>query len=134
MMKSRQQRSSVIPIYGVAKRTRGKRRGARTDRWQSASGSRERTGISYLFFPITTKQPEPNRFAVEIPAIEKRRAGLDVDLRLWIILDEFNSDIIGRSFYLEPEPPIGHFSKAFFLPLLKEFIARRRSSAEVSRS
>ena len=91
-------------------------------------------GDLVLFFPITTKQPEPNRFAVEIPAIEKRRAGLDVDLRVWIIFDEFNSDIIGRSFYLEPEPPLGRFSKAFFLPLLKEFIARRKSFAEVSRS
>jgi hypothetical protein len=31
--------------------------------------------------------------------IEKRRAGLDADVRLWIILDEYNSDIIGHSFY-----------------------------------
>jgi hypothetical protein len=91
-------------------------------------------GYLALFFAITTKQPEANRFTVEIPAIEKRRAGLDFDLRHWIILDEFNSDIIGRSFYLEPEPPIGRFSKAFFLPLLREFIARRKSFSEVMRS
>ena len=39
-------------------------------------------GDLVLFFPITTKQPERSRFAAEIPAIEKRRAGLDVDLRL----------------------------------------------------
>lgn len=70
-------------------------------------------GDLVLFFSITTKQPEARRFAMEIPTMEKRRAGLDVDLRLWIILDEFNSDIIGRSFYLEPELPIGRFSKAF---------------------
>ncbi len=87
-----------------------------------------------LFFPITTKQPEVGRFAVEVPTIEKRRAGLDSDLRLWIILDEYNSDTIGRSFYLEPEPPIGRFSKAFFLPLLREFVARRKSLTEVRRS
>nr|WP_246665340.1 hypothetical protein [Rhizobium tropici] len=86
-----------------------------------------------MFFPITTKQPEAWRFAAEIPATEKRRAGLDVDLRLWIILEEFNSDVIGRSFYLEPEPPIGRFSKAFFLAILREFIARRKSLTEVSR-
>ena len=86
-----------------------------------------------LFFPITTQQPEASRFAVEIPAMEKRRAGLDTDLRLWIVFDEFNTDIIGRSFYLEPEPPIGRFSKAFFLPLLREFVARRKSLTEVSR-
>jgi hypothetical protein len=91
-------------------------------------------GDLVLFFPITTKEPDRSRFAKEIPTIEKRRAGLDVDRRLWIILDEFNSDTIGRSFYLEPEPPLGRFSRAFFLPLLREFVARRKSIAEVSRS
>ncbi len=90
-------------------------------------------GDLVLFFPISTKQPEPARFSAEIPAIEKRRAGLDTDLRLWIILDEFNTDRFGRSFYLEPDPPIGRFSKAFFLPLLRAFIARRKEFIEVSR-
>ena len=65
--------------------------------------------------------------------MEKRRAGLDATLRLWIILDEYNQDILGRSFYLEPEPPLGRFSKAFFLPLMKEFIARRAGTRGVNR-
>lgn len=91
-------------------------------------------GDLVLFFPITTKEPESSRFATEIPAIEKRRAGLNADLRLWIILDEFNSDVIGQSFYLEPEPPIGRFSKAFFLPILRAFVARRKYLIEVSRA
>lgn len=90
-------------------------------------------GDLVLFFPITTKEPGSARFAAEIPAIEKQRAGLDRDLRLWIILDEYNSDVVGRSFYLEPDPPIGKFSKAFFLPLMREFIARRRGTIEVGR-
>ncbi|ABS70191.1 hypothetical protein [Xanthobacter sp. VNH20] len=90
-------------------------------------------GDLVLFFPITTKEPEASRFFAEIPAIERRRAGLDADLRLWLILDEFNTDLVGRSFYLEPEPPIGRFSKAFFLPLLRRFIARRQAFTEVSR-
>lgn len=77
------------------------------------------SGDIILFFPVTSKQPSPDRFAAEIPDTEKRRAGLDTDLRLWIILDEFNSDIVGQSFYLEPEPPVGQFSKVFFLPLLR---------------
>ncbi|QND17057.1 hypothetical protein HB775_25340 (plasmid) [Rhizobium leguminosarum bv. trifolii] len=89
-------------------------------------------GDLVLFFPVTTKQPEASRFAVELPAIEKRRAGLDADRR-WIIFDEFNTDIVGNSFYLEPEPPTGSFSKAFFLPLLREFIRLRKSATEVSR-
>jgi hypothetical protein len=91
------------------------------------------TGDVLLLFPITSKQPEAERFATEVPEIEKRRAGLDADLRLWIILDEFNEDSIGRSFYLEPEPPLGRFSRAFFLPLLREFIARRESMRGVRR-
>ena len=87
-----------------------------------------------LLFPITTRQPDATRFAHEIPLIEKRRAGLDPDLRLWIILDEYNTDIVGQSFYLEPEPPIERFSKAFFLPLVHAFIARRKSLTGISRT
>jgi hypothetical protein len=90
-------------------------------------------GDLILLFPITTQEPEASRLSAEIPLIEKRRAGLDADLRLWIIFDEFNTDIVGRSFYLEPELPIGRFSKAFFLPLLRAFIARRKAFTEVSR-
>ena len=86
-----------------------------------------------VLFPITSQPPSPDRFAAEIPEMEKRRAGLDATLRLWIILDEYNQDTIGRSFYLEPEPPLGRFSKAFFLPLMKEFIARRASTRGVNR-
>ena len=85
-----------------------------------------------VLFPITSQPPSPDRFAAEIPEMEKRRAGLDATLRLWIILDEYNQDTIGQSFYLEPEPPLGRFSKAFFLPLMKEFIARRATSGGVN--
>ena len=86
-----------------------------------------------VLFPITTQTPEKGRFAVEIPETEKRRTGLDRDLRLWIILDEYNQDIVGRSFYLEPDPPLGRFSKAFFLPLLQQVIARRAQIRHVDR-
>ena len=60
-----------------------------------------------VLFPITSQPSAPGRFAVEVPEMEKRRGGLDATIRLWIIL-------VGRSFYLEPEPPLGRFSKAFF--------------------
>lgn len=51
-----------------------------------------------------------------------------------MILDEYNTDIIGQSYYLEPEPPMGRFSKAFFLPLVREFIARRQLLRGISRN
>ncbi len=95
--------------------------------------SRPRGEDVLVLFPITSQRPSPNRFAAEIPEMEKRRAGLDVTLRLWIILDEYNQDTIGQSFYLEPNPPLGRFSKAFFLPLMKEFIARRGGIRGVNR-
>jgi hypothetical protein len=86
-----------------------------------------------ILFPITSQQPAKDRFAAEIPDTEKRRAGLDGSIRLWIILDEYNQDVIGRSYHLEPEPPLGYFSKAFFLPLLQEFIRRRSQAQAVHR-
>ncbi|RJF87031.1 hypothetical protein D3874_08355 [Oleomonas cavernae] len=90
-------------------------------------------GDLLLLLPITSKEPDRSRFAIEIPQIEKRRAGLDADVRLWVVLDEYNLDIVGQSYYLEPEPPLGHFSKAFFLPLLKQFLALRTKSRSVDR-
>jgi hypothetical protein len=73
--------------------------------------------IVYLM-PITTKQPEPGVIAAEIPQIEKRRAGLNADLRQWIILEEFNADIIPGSYVLEPDAKIGDFGKKFFQSIM----------------
>ncbi len=87
-----------------------------------------------VLFPITSQEPAQGRFAAEIPDMEKHRAGLDGALRLWVILDEYNQDVIGRSFYLESEAPLGRFSKAFFLPVLQEFIARRSRAHAVNRN
>jgi len=42
--------------------------------------------------------------------------------------------MIGRSFYLEPEAPIGRFGKAFFRPHVREFIARRQFPWDVDRA
>lgn len=86
-----------------------------------------------MLFAITSKSPDASRYAIEIPETEKRRAGLDGDMRLWIILDEYNTDDVGRSFYLEPEPPLGRFSKAFFLPMMRDFLARRSLMSAVNR-
>ena len=89
--------------------------------------------MCWCCFPSPARNPRRGAFAAEIPDTEKRRAGLDGTMRLWLILDEYNQDVIGRSFYLEPEPPLGYFSKAFFLPLLQEFIRRRAQARGVQR-
>ena len=87
-----------------------------------------------LLFPITSQAPARSRRAAEIPATEKRRGGLSIDMRLWLIPDEYNQDTLGQSFYLEPEPPLGQLSKAFLLPLLKAFVARRTETRRVKRN
>jgi len=86
-----------------------------------------------ILFAITSQAPDATRLAVEIPETERRRAGLEGNVRLWIILDEYNQDVIGQSFYLEPEPPLGRFSKAFFLPVLKTFAAEKQKAKSVDR-
>ena len=90
-------------------------------------------GDAVVLLPITTQPPVGNRAAVEVPDTEKQRAGLEVGTRCWIVLDEFNTDIIGKSFYLEPERPLGAFSRAFFQPVAKAFIANIKKAREISR-
>ncbi len=90
-------------------------------------------GDVLVLLPITTQPPAKGRVSVEVPDTEKQRAGLQTDTRCWIILDEFNTDIIGRSFYLEPEQPLGVFSRAFFLPVAKAFVTNITKARRVSR-
>lgn len=74
--------------------------------------------LIYLM-PVTTKSPGRETIAIEVPQIEKRRAGLDTQLRQWIVLQEVNVDIIPGSFILEPDSVMGSFSRAFFKSVLR---------------
>jgi hypothetical protein len=87
-----------------------------------------------IVLPITSKSPGADRRAVEIPDIEKRRAGLDPALQLWIVLDEANIDVIGKSYYLADHEPTGYFSKPFFIPIAREFAKHFRSAMKVDRT
>lgn len=63
--------------------------------------------------PITSKAPDPGRTALEIPETEARRAGLDTNLPLWVVLDELNADILEASYTIEDRTARGLFSQAF---------------------
>ena len=91
------------------------------------------TGDVLWLFPITSQPPPEGRLVASIPATEKRRAGLDLDVPLWIILDELNEDVIGESVYLEPNAVMGRFSRAFFIPLMKRVFAVRERTRVVNR-
>ena len=77
-------------------------------------------------YAVTTQPPQKGTHAVEIPEIEKRRAGLDGGLPLWVIVDEHNVDVFEQSFYIEPQSQIGAFSSAFTKELQAEMIVTLR--------
>ncbi len=81
---------------------------------------RVRQNLLWLF-PITTKTPGASRLFTEVPATEKRRAGLDADVELWIVLDEINVEDAASSYYLEPDCELGKFSRAFMIKALDLF-------------
>ena len=84
---------------------------------------------------ITTQPPQRNTNAVEVPEIEKRRAGLDGSIPLWVIIDEHNLDVFENSFYIEPQSQIGTFSATFTKKLQAAMILaiRQKSSQSVRR-
>ena len=65
-----------------------------------------------LMVPITSA-PQSSPFALPVPEIEKRRAGLDAHMPLWVVADEANADVPGKSFYFEPDNRLGGFSPTF---------------------
>ena len=87
-----------------------------------------------VLLAITSKHPMPSQAAVEIPENEKRRTGLDADKRLWVVLDEYNTDTVGESLYLVPGSLAGNFGKRFFLTLLRAFAKVRLNARRVDRS
>ena len=87
-----------------------------------------------VVLPITSRAPLSSQRATEIPEIEKRRAGLDSSLRLWIVFDEANLDVLGKSYYLSNQYPLGHFSPSFFVPIARKFVAHFKSAAKIDRT
>jgi hypothetical protein len=86
-----------------------------------------RMGNVMALIPITTREPGRHDLSLEIPEIERKRAGLDSSSRQWLILDELNIDDPTRSYYLEDGSIVGHFSKPFFrqvLGLLRQHVSR----------
>jgi hypothetical protein len=66
-----------------------------------------------VILAISSKPPSPDQKAIEIPDTERRRVGLSKYPRAWIIVSEYNYDIEERSWYYEPQEPLGAFSAPF---------------------
>ncbi len=83
---------------------------------------------------ITTQPPQTGRIALEIPDIERKRAGLSDLKQCWIMIDEYNYDIVERSWYIEPDQRIlGRFSKSFMIKIAQLFADTRGRTSRVNR-
>ncbi len=70
---------------------------------------------------ITSQPPDRAGKALEIPETDRRRAGLDQDRQLWIILDEYNVDTVDRSYYLNADDLIGRLATPFLRQVQRAF-------------
>ncbi|MBB4193111.1 hypothetical protein GGE45_001696 [Rhizobium aethiopicum] len=87
-----------------------------------------------VLLAITTQSPKAGRIALEIPDIERRRAGLGDLKQSWIVVDEYNYDIVERSWYIEPHQEVlGRFSKSFVMKIAAMFSKARSQSSRVKR-
>ncbi|MDR9772107.1 hypothetical protein RJJ65_05435 [Rhizobium hidalgonense] len=94
-----------------------------------------RDGNTHLvLLAITTQPPQAGRIALEIPDIERRRAGLGDLKQSWIVVDEYNYDIVEHSWYIEPyQAVLGRFSKSFVMKIAALFAKVRSQSGQVKR-
>jgi hypothetical protein len=89
--------------------------------------ARDQAKTIVALFPITSRQPHPDRTALAIPETEARRAGLAVPA--WIIVDEWNLDNLATSPHLADTRPLGAFSAAFMRRVRESAAARIRARA-----
>jgi hypothetical protein len=84
-------------------------------------------GTNLLILAITSTQPGRDRIAISVPEIERRRAGLD-PIPLWVIVDEYNHDILESSAYFEPVRASAHSVRHSTKKVISAFIAVVRAA------
>jgi hypothetical protein len=87
-------------------------------------------GKTHLFIlPLTTSSPGTDRLFIAVPEIECRRAGLPDAVPVWLMLDEYNYDVLPTSVTFEPDGRIGRFGPAFHRKVLQAFQSALRNVA-----
>ncbi len=83
--------------------------------------------------PISSKPPRAGQLALLVPELERQRAGLDRHAEAWIYVDEVNQDRPEDSWCLEPQAPLGAFSRAFFSKVAAAISRNARAGRIVAR-
>jgi hypothetical protein len=80
-------------------------------------------GITHLvLLAISGTPPRDGQHTIEVPVLERRRAGLLEWRDAWITLSEYNYDIAERSVCLDPEAKVyGRFSRTFLAKVAEQF-------------
>lgn len=80
-------------------------------------------GFTHLaLLAITGTPPQSDQRAVEIPPLEIRRLGLREHKQAWVIVSEYNYDILEKSFSLDMSGNDGRkLSRGFLKIVLREF-------------
>ena len=92
------------------------------------------SGAILIFLaPVSSKPPRVGQTALPIPALERKRAGLERYPDAWIYVDEVNTDRPATSWYLEPQTPLGAFSKSFLAKISSEIRMHVRADRIVAR-
>jgi len=117
---------SVLPGYPYLSRwqsDRGETEGRKHRPACVAVSMRGSDGLTHLaLLAITGSPPYADQTAVKLPALEIRRIGLDPGKDAWIIVSEYNYDILERSFSLEPpRAPLPTLSPAVLRIVLNAF-------------
>ena len=116
----------VYPHLWVREHRDGEEEGRKPRESMLVVKTTDKNGDVNLFILAITGSFDGVGEAVEIPEMEKRRAGLETNKRLWVILDEYNHDILGKSYYFQPNDKRGSLSDAFTQVVLGRFMTLAR--------
>lgn len=89
--------------------------------------------LIHLFLLGISDNPRDGQIAMEVPTLEKRRAGLDADRPAFVVTSEYNYDVLPMSWHYDRNSKTyGRFSKPFtdqvkiaFLTNIKGGLSRR---------
>jgi len=75
-----------------------------------------------VLLAISGTPPSPRQTALDIPPLERRRAGLKDWKEAWVTVSEYNYDVAEMSFYFDPDAKVqGRFSRAFLGKIAEAF-------------
>jgi hypothetical protein len=86
-----------------------------------------------LLAAISSKPPRGDQAAIKVPDIERRRAGIDRYPDAWVYVDEVNQDRPADSWYLQPQTPLGAFSRSFLSKVSVAITGNIRAGGIVAR-